>query len=78
MGKHQKKHPGNARLCHQRARKPIGPIHPRGPGSQDEDTGKGEKARRKTTVGGYKALLRVQFSKLLLTANLAAAGISQA
>lgn len=58
--------------------KPIGPIYPRGPGSQDEDTGKGEKARKKTTVGRYKALLRVEFSKLFLIASLAAAGISQA
>lgn len=47
-------------------------IYPQGPETQDEDTGKEEKTIRKTNVARYQALLRVDMSKLLLIANLAA------
>lgn len=65
--------------CHRGHSKPIGPIYPRGPGSQDEDTGKGEKAKKEDNCGQIQSPPESGvFSKLLLIANLAAAGISQA
>ena len=50
-------------------------IYPQVPETQDKDTGKGERTIRKTNLAIYKALPRVDFSKLLLIANWATAGI---
>lgn len=69
---------GNARLQTPKGTtNPLVPfvIYPQGPETKEEDGDKEEKTIRKTNVARYQALPRVGISKLLLIANLAAAGI---
>lgn len=58
---------------------PLVPFvtYPRGPETYDKDTSKGDETIRKIKPARHKALLGASFSRLLIIANLAAAGIFQ-